>query len=148
MAIFKTETTISDFHTSFYIKYIQTLAFNIPHVLILGTNQCDEMRRTAFKRRKLFQDVLCCCDYSDRVVAIFAHQIQSECYGGNRSVSIEGIALENVSALPMVGINSTTHSLQCHAVFHYFYLIIAKNMLPLLLHTASVSLHFLKTKQY
>ena len=54
-------------------------------------NHCGDSRRTAFKRYKSFQDVLCRCDYAERVVASFAHQIQSEYYGGNRSVSIEGI---------------------------------------------------------
>ena len=58
------------------------------------------MRRTAFKRRELFQDVLCCRDYAERVVAKFTNQIQSEYYGGNISVSIEGIALEHFSAAP------------------------------------------------
>ena len=72
-----TETAISDFHTSFYIPAIQKLAFRLPHVHILGTNHCGEMRRTAFKRRELFQYVLCRRDYSERVVASFANQIQS-----------------------------------------------------------------------
>ena len=54
-------------------------------------NHCGDSRRTVFKRYKSFQDVLCRCDYAERVVASFAHQIQSEYYGGNRSVSIEGI---------------------------------------------------------
>ena len=94
------ETTISDFHTSFYIPDIQKLAFNLPHVRILGTNHCGELRRTVFKRRELFQDVLCHRDYADRVVASFSNQIQSQYYVGNRSVSIEGIALEHFSAAP------------------------------------------------
>ena len=92
------ETTISAFHTSFYIPDIQILSFHLPHVRILGTNHCGELRRTAFKRHELFQDVLCRRDYAERVVASFANQIQSEYYGGNRSVSIEGIALENFCA--------------------------------------------------
>ena len=71
------ETTISDFHTSLYIPAIQKLAFHMPHVCIIGTNHCGELRRTAFKRRELFQDVLCRRDYEERVVAIFANQIQS-----------------------------------------------------------------------
>ena len=37
------EITISDFHTSFYIPDIQKLAFHLPHVHILGTNNCDEI---------------------------------------------------------------------------------------------------------
>ena len=72
-----TETTISDFCTSLYIPAIQKLAFHVPHVRILGTNHCGSMRRTAFKRGELFQDVLCCCDYAERLVARFDNQIQS-----------------------------------------------------------------------
>ena len=72
------ETTISDFHTSFYIPAIQNLAFHLPHVRILGTNHCGAMQCTAFKRRELFQDVLCSSDYAERLVARFAHKIQSK----------------------------------------------------------------------
>ena len=71
------ETNISDFNTSFYIPAIRKLAFCLPHVPILGTNHCGEMRRTSFKHRELFQDVLCRSDYDERAVAIFPHQIQS-----------------------------------------------------------------------
>ena len=53
------ETTISNFHTSFYIPETQDLEFHIPHVQILGKNHCGGSRRTTFKRRKSFQDVLC-----------------------------------------------------------------------------------------
>ena len=70
------EKTISGFHTSFYIPAIQQLSFHLPYVSILGTNHCGSMRRTAFKKHELFQDVLCCRDYADREVEIFAHQIQ------------------------------------------------------------------------
>ena len=47
-----TETTISNFHTSFYIPEIQKLAFHIPHVQILVNNQCGDSRQTAFKCRE------------------------------------------------------------------------------------------------
>ena len=60
----------SGFRTSFYIPAIQKLAFSLPHVHILGINNCGEMRRTSFKQRELFQDVLCFCDYAEKVVAI------------------------------------------------------------------------------
>ena len=74
---------ISYFHTSFYIPAIQRLDFQIQHVRILGTNHCGELQHKAFKHRELFQDVLCCRDYAERVVASFSHQIQSY-YGGNK----------------------------------------------------------------
>ena len=102
------ETKISDFHSSFYIPAIQKLDFHLPHVQIVGTNHCGELRCTAFKQRELSQYVLCRCDYAERVVASFAHKIQSEYYGGNRSVSIEDIELEKFSALTHTNINSTT----------------------------------------
>ena len=95
------------------------------------------MQRTAFKRRELFQDLLCRRDYAERVVAGFSNQIQSEYYGGNRSVSIEGIVLENFIAAPQKDIKSYTLAFPRHAVFHSFYLMIANRMLPLLLHTAN-----------
>ena len=61
-------------------------------------------------------------------------------------MSIESIVLENVSALPQTNFNSTTPSRQCHAVFNYFYWMIANKMLPLLLHTARVSFNCSKIK--
>ena len=91
------DTKISNFHTSLYIPDIKNLALHLTHVSIFGTNHCGGMRRTAFKRRELFQDVLCRRDYFERVVENFAHQIKSEYYGENRSVSIEGIELERFS---------------------------------------------------
>ena len=114
------ETTISDFCASFYIPAIQILAFHLPHVCILGTNHCGELQRTAFKRRELFQYVLYRRDYAERVVESFSNQIQSEYYGGNRSVSIEGISLEHFSAAPQADINSSTLSRPRNSVFRSF----------------------------
>ena len=88
------DTTIYDLHTSFYIPAIKRLDFHLSHVRIIGTNHCGELQRTDFKRRELFQYVICRCDYAERVVAGFAHKIQSQYYGGNISVYIEGIAME------------------------------------------------------
>ena len=70
------ETTISNFHTIFFIPAIYKLEFRIPHVQILGANNCGDSCRTAFKRRESFQDVLCCRNYAEIVVASFANQIQ------------------------------------------------------------------------
>ena len=87
---------------------------------ILGTNHCGELQQKAFKRSELFQDVLRRRDYAERVVASFSNQIKYEYYGGNISVSIEGIALENFIAPLQTDINSSTLSRPRHAVFHYF----------------------------
>ena len=71
------ETTIYDFHTILYILAIQKLALHLPYVRILSTNHCGEMRCIAFKRRGLFQDVLCRRDYAERLVASVDNQIKS-----------------------------------------------------------------------
>ena len=114
------DTTISDLHTSFYITAIQKLAIHTPHVRILSTNNCVEMICIAFKRHELFQDVICRRDYSERIVASFSNQIQSQHYGENRSVPIEVISLEHFSSVSTTDINLTAPSCQRHAVFHYF----------------------------
>ena len=64
--------------------------------------------------------MLCRRGYAERVVASFSHQIQSEYYGGNRSVSIEVIVLEIFSTLPQTEIKSSTKACPLHAVFHSF----------------------------
>ena len=114
------ETTITDFPTKFYISAIQKWVFHVPHVRILGTDHCGEMRRTSFKRRELFQDVLCRCEYDKRVVTIFDNQIKPEHFGVNISMYIEGIALEIFSAVPKSDIKSSTISRQSHVVFNSF----------------------------
>ena len=80
------------------------------------------MRFTAFKRCELFQYVLCRCDSDERSVASFSHQIKSEYYGANISVSLEGIALEHFSALPKADISLTATPRQSHTVFHYLFI--------------------------
>ena len=116
------ETIISNFRTSFYIPDIHKLVFHIPHVQIMGTNQCGEYCQTSFKRRKSFQDVLCRRDYDERLVASFYHQIQSEYCNGNISKSIEGIALEHFNALPQTEINKIHKimSTSCSVSFFFF----------------------------
>ena len=112
------ETSITDFHTNFYIPLIQKLAFHLPHVQIIGTNNCGKTHCEAFKRRRAKKEMFCCRDYADRVIASFAHQIQSEYYGGNRSVSIEGITLENFSAPAHKETEVTLQARTHHAVLH------------------------------
>ena len=92
------EKYIADFHTMLYIIAIQNLLFHRPKIFVLGTYHFGNTHRKEFKRRRVFQNVFYHCDYAERVFASFAHQIQSEYYGGNKYVSIKGIALEHFSA--------------------------------------------------
>ena len=77
---------------------IQKLALHLRHVHNLGTHHCGNTCPEALTRCAAYHNLFFCWDYSESLVASFAHQIQSEYYGGNRSVSIKGIALEHFSA--------------------------------------------------
>ena len=67
------------------------------------------------------QDVLCCQDYSQSVVDSFAHQIQSEYYGINWYVSIEGVSLEHFSEPAQTETPGTPQSRRSQSVFHSFF---------------------------
>ena len=71
--------------------------FKLSHVHILGTRHYIKALHESFKRRQIFLDFLCHCDYAKIVVSSFAHKIQSEYYDINRSVSIKGIEVEEFS---------------------------------------------------
>ena len=71
------DTKNYNFHTSFYIPGIRKLDFHLPHVQILGTNNCGESHQTAFKLRESFQYVPRRRDYAERLVDSFTHQIKS-----------------------------------------------------------------------
>ena len=78
------------------------------------------MRQEALKRPSYFQDVLYHHDYAENVVAIVTHQIQYEYYSGNRSVSIEGTALEKFSTTDQETSSSSFYSCKNHDMFHYY----------------------------
>ena len=86
--------------------------------------------------------MLCCLGYSDRVVASFAQQIQSEYYGGNQYMPIEVIALEDFIASTKTETETTTQAYTWYAMFHSFFLIKSNKMVPQLFHTANTELHF------
>ena len=80
-----------------------------------GKENCEE-----FKLQGKQHDVLCRSDYADTIVSSFSHQIKSEYYGGNRSVSIEGIVLENFSASNQSSSSFPYEAVSRQTVFNYF----------------------------
>ena len=85
------ETPIFDFCTSFYTPEIQTLSFQLPHVSTIITQKYGKTFCEALKSHIWFQYLLCQSNYSEIVVASFAHRIKSEYYSGNRYVYTEVI---------------------------------------------------------
>ena len=122
------ETSILEFNQQFYIPSIQKLALYFPHVPILGTHNCENSGLESFNHRVVYPDTLCCQYYAEYEVSSFAHQIQSEYYGRNISVFIDGIVLEQLSASDQETLSSSSYSCNRHALFHHFCQIKAKNM--------------------
>ena len=87
----------------------------------MGKNHCGDSFQTAFMRHKSFQDVLFRCDYAESV-ASFSHQIQSEYYGKNRSLTIKGIQwlAFHIPHVHFMGTNQCGDSLQTAFMRHKY----------------------------
>ena len=92
----------------------------MPQVKILGTHHFGNSLWESFKRCVAFHNALWHQDYEELVVSSFAHKIKSEYYGGNISVSIEDISLEQFSDSDQETASSTSHTIKFNAVFHSF----------------------------
>ena len=114
------DTSIIQFQKKFYIPAIQKLSFHLPHVRILGNHHSGKDIREAFKIRVNLHDILCRRDYVYRVVSSFEHQIQSIYYGGNRSISIEGVELDHFGAFQHPSPLLKSVDVYRQAAFHYF----------------------------
>ena len=100
-------TSITKFHEEFYKPTIEKLAYHLAHVKILGTYHIGLTRREALLRRQDKKDIKTRRDFADRLVAAFAAEIQSEHFGGNQSLSMEGIAMEYVeTSTELNGLNN------------------------------------------
>ena len=66
------ETSIDEFHKSYYMMAIQKLAFHFPHMCILVTHNCGKTHIDAIKYSAEFQYLSCRCYYTERVVASFS----------------------------------------------------------------------------
>ena len=136
------ETSTAELYTSFYIIAIQKLAFQLPNILILDTIHCGNTRREVLNRWSAKKYLLCRLDYAEIVVASFTHQIHYEYYGGNRSVYIEGIALEHFSVPTKKIYKENQKHAYVMLCFIHFFLMTANIILPQLLHTENASLKF------
>ena len=91
------------------------------HVRILGTQHCVKDLHEALKKIRKYHYVLCRRDYDEIIVSIFEQQIQSEYYGGNRSASIEDVALDHFSASTKSNPAVSDKEVSSQAVSHSFW---------------------------
>jgi hypothetical protein len=78
--------------TDFYVPSLEAYAFHQPHVSILSKNGCGNLRDDAFSNLK--SSVKTRRDYAEAVSAVFNYEIQSQHFGNNRSLSMEGTSIE------------------------------------------------------
>ena len=130
------------FSRKFQYSINKKLEFHLPHVHILGTHYRGNTHQEAFKSCRANWYVLCQFDYAEKVVSSFTHPVQSKYYGGNWSISIEGISLEHFSAPTQTETAETPHHTHTHVMlcFVHFWLMIENKMLPQLFHTSNSSL--------
>ena len=71
------------------------LATHLLHLRILGHLHCGFIRHKALKSCGLFIYAMSRHDFEERLIAIFANQIQSDYFGSNWYISMEAIVLEH-----------------------------------------------------
>jgi hypothetical protein len=86
------ERTIGTFFSDHYLPTLERYAYHLPHVSILSKNHSAKMRQEMFQR--LPWSVLTRRDYADRLTAKFNLEAQSDHFGNDRDLSIEGSAVE------------------------------------------------------
>ena len=88
----KKETSIQEFHNQYYLPSLEKYAYHLPHVQVLGKHHCSKLRHDAFldNPSSLFTKR----DYADRLQTAFSMEIQSDHFGKQRSLSMEGSTIE------------------------------------------------------
>ena len=129
------ECNIADFHQSLYKPIIQKLSFHLPHVRIFGTNRCDKMRKEALIARQDKKDVVKRRDYAERFTEKMHVQIQCQHFGGNRSLSMKGVAVQhfNIGVINLYVAQDNFNNIS--SVFLVTYLMTVCKMHILLLNT-------------
>ena len=86
------ETSIEKFHNDVYVPYLKKYKYHIFLVTLLSKNHCKKMRCDAFEENKNW--FLSERDYAERLVKELDGEIQSEHFGDNSTLSIEGCILQ------------------------------------------------------
>jgi hypothetical protein len=92
----------------FYLPVLEKFAYHLPYVKILSKNGCGASRKQAFLNLPL--SVYSHRDYAERLSAVFNDQAQSDHFGNDRSLSIEGCSIEMHSPEEGCGTTMEFHS--------------------------------------
>ena len=86
------ECSIDDFHSKIYNPMLRKYKYHLALVIILSKNYCKKMRNEAFLQQANW--FLSERDYAERLVKELDGEIQSEHFGDNATLSIEGCTLQ------------------------------------------------------
>ena len=86
------EVTICKFMSDFYLSTFEKFMYHIHNVKILSKKFCWAKRRTTFMCKP--GSLLTVWDYAERLSAHFDLEIQSDHFGNERSLLIEGCSVE------------------------------------------------------
>ena len=97
------KVTIGNFMSDFYLLALEKCVYHIHNVKMLSKNVCGSKRRTAFIYKH--GSLLTVRVYSERLSDHFDLEIQSNHFGNQRSLSIEGCSVDvsmnsSISRLP------------------------------------------------
>ena len=81
------------FHELFYITSIEKLSFNLSHVIILGSMECGKTRNYCYHNAPK-NNIMLKKYYAEKFSETTSIEIQIQLWGGNRQLSMEGIAVE------------------------------------------------------
>jgi hypothetical protein len=89
--------------SEFYIPVLEKFAHHLPYAKILSKNGCSASRKEAFKQLPF--SVYSHHDYAEPLLAIFNNQAQSNHFGNDCILSIEGCSVKLHS--PEEGVETT-----------------------------------------
>ena len=86
------ECSINEFHDKVYLPILRKYKYHLALVIILSRNYCKKIRNEAFINHDNW--FLSERDYAERLIKELDGEIQSEHFGDNASLSIEGCTLQ------------------------------------------------------
>ena len=88
------EEVIDVFHNKLYTTTIEKLSFHLACVRILGSMECGNTRNNYFRENSWINNLRLKKDYAEKFSKTTGIEIQSQHWGGNSQLSMEGISVE------------------------------------------------------
>ena len=97
------EEPIHNFHKYYYIPTIDRLVFHLAHVHILGKNECISTIKEATRSHQKYRYIKLGKYYPKKYSDSTSLQIQSQHWGDEHQLSLEGVDLDHFHNFIIVG---------------------------------------------